>query len=101
MKRITANITCLIVSVAVLIASCKKDPVQEPDQSAAAFQVSLNEDYVAASKVDSAIALWEVNGSTQIIKLQVAGHTFTTSLDSFRKSGAGMLTVQLYTQTKV
>jgi hypothetical protein len=101
MKRITANVTCLIVCLAVLTSSCKKNQIHEPDQSAAPFQVSLNEAYIAASKVDSAFAIWEVNGSTQIIKLQVAGNKLTTSLDSFKKSGAGILAVQLYTQTKV
>lgn len=101
MKRTTANITCLILSLAVFTASCKKDPIQQPGQPAAAFEVMLNEGYMAAAKVDSAVALWDVNGLTQVIKLQVAGNKLTASLDSFKKSGAGMLAVQLYTQTKV
>jgi hypothetical protein len=101
MKKFLAHGSSLLLSVAVLLSSCKKDTLQAHGRSTALLQVALTEGYMAAGKVDSAFALWEVNGSTQIIKLQVADNMLTTSLDSFKKSGAGMLAIQLYSQIKM
>jgi hypothetical protein len=99
MKKVVTKTFCFIAS-AVVLWSCKKDTIPAPNPAWAQLEVVLNETYMPAAKIDSAVAIWEVNGSAQTVKLQVAGNKLTASLAQLSKAGAGTLAVQLYTQTK-
>lgn len=101
MKKGTTKTVFAAFSITLLMAACKQDAVGDMVSSSKALQVALNESYMPAAKIDSALAIWEVNGTTQTVKLQQTANALTTSLDSFKKSGAGMLTVQLFSQTKI
>ena len=101
MKQLTTKISSLALSITLLFASCEKHPVIQPIEKSGQLEVALNETYMPMAKIDSAIAFWQVDGKTQIIKLTPSGNKLTTSLDSFTQPGTGMLAVQLFTQTKL
>lgn len=99
------SLTC---AVAALLTSCKKDQIPEKDPGStndpipgiAKLEVALNDDYLPAAKIDSALAIWEVNGAVQTIRLTKDNRSLAASLSAFN-SGQGTLSVQLYTQSKL
>lgn len=105
MKKIFTLAAVLIITLAGFVA-CKKEPVSvnngnPPATPDAQLQVALNDSYLPAAKIDSAIAVWEVAGTGQTVPLEVEGNKLTTDLANFVRSGSGTLTVQLFTQAKV
>jgi hypothetical protein len=101
MKKLATKTLCLLVTATVFFASCKKERIIAPGQTAKQLQVTLNENYLPAAKVDSAVAIWEVNGTTQTVNLQLTDNKLTTSLANLKNNGTGKLAIQLFTQTKV
>lgn len=51
------------------------------------------------SKIDSAFAIWEINGQKQTVKLQLSNDTLKTAIEQFQE-GTGKLTLHLYTAIK-
>jgi hypothetical protein len=107
MKQSFLKITCLVALAVLFLSSCSKNPVGEPKpvpedpKSVKELRVALNDSYLPLAKVDSALAIWTVNGTTQSVKLEVADGVLKTGLARFTQRGSGTLTVQLFTQLKV
>lgn len=107
MKKFKMSITFLTMVLPALFISCDKDPLEQyPDDTngkppvAKQLIVVLDEEYMPTAKVDSAIAIWEVNGTSKTVKLQLQGNQLVSSLSDFQQSGTGTLTVQLFTQVQ-
>jgi hypothetical protein len=108
MKHIATKTTCFFIALALAFSSCKKDhdvyghgsPGGNPVPESQYLQVPLNA-YLPASKIDSALAIWEVNGVTQIVKMPLVENQFRLSLGTLRNNGFGVLTVQLFSQEKI
>lgn len=94
-------------TVVVLFTACSKDPITEPkpelpgQEDVKELTVSLNNNYLPAAKLDSAVAIWEVNGTIQKVKLELKNNKLSTSLANFKNNGTGKLAIQLFTQTKL
>lgn len=110
MKQLSLSTYCFMALAAFLFASCSKDPVSKPgtkpapgeqQPSVKELRLALNDAYLPLAKVDSAVAIWAVNGTTKTVKLQVADGVLKTSLAQFTNPGSGTLTVQLFTQLTV
>lgn len=71
MKKLTTKTFPFALALLIIVSSCKKDRVDAPVLQDAQLQVSLNENYMPATKVDSALAIWEVAGKTQTITLHL------------------------------
>lgn len=106
MKK-TLAIPVLLIAA---LAACRKDPtavtptptpVPDPVATGANLEISLNDTYLPASKIDSALAVWETAGTIETVALQWSGNKLVTRSSNFKKAGNGMLTVQLFTQTTV
>lgn len=99
----TAFIVHLLL-VLLLFSSCRKDSQQQPvvppeAKDSTVLAVNLNDFYMPAAKVDSAVAVWEVNGTRRQIKLDKADIKLTANLKKFTE-GTGKLTLTLYTKMK-
>jgi hypothetical protein len=107
MKQLSIKASCFLLLILAVVSSCSKDPVGKPQpgsgqqQSAKELRLALNESYLPLSKVDSAVAIWTTNGTTQSVRLQAGDGVLKTSLANFTYQGTGTLTVQLFTQLKV
>ena len=108
MKKFLINCTLLTAILPTFFVSCTKDPIEKPGDKPGGeppvqkqLKIVLNNQYMPAAKVDSALAIWEVNGTTKTVKLQAQGDQLSTNLFNFQEEGSGTLTVQLYTQTQV
>ena len=101
MKQMSTKMIGLIASTIILFTACSKDPVIQPErpeqEEMKDLVIHLN-NYLPTAKLDSAIAIWEVAGTTQKVKLQVKNNKLFTSLASFDYKGTGKLAVQLFTQ---
>ncbi|HYO22431.1 MAG TPA: hypothetical protein VER36_08490 [Flavisolibacter sp.] len=92
-------LTVLPVSIFVLF-SCKKDQSNQPPAvKEPAFVVVLDRAYMPGNKIDSAFALWEVNGQKQSVKLLVSNDMLKDAIRQFQE-GNGKLTLHLFTAIK-
>jgi hypothetical protein len=99
MKKATP--VSLVVMITLLLGACKKD--KETDNLPPApgnLDVRLAAAYMPADKIDSAIVVWEVNGHSKTVRLQISGDTLRAPLENFTE-GNGRMTIQLYTKVKV
>lgn len=85
----------LVVCASLFFLSCKKD--SELQKPVAAYDLSLqfNDSYMPLSRVDSAIASWEVNGTSKEIKLSVKEGRLSAPLKEFPE-GTGKLTLTVF-----
>ena len=86
----------------VLIIGCKKEATPPgrapiPGDENPRLAIKLDQDYLTAAKIDSAILLWEINGQVQQAKLQLSNDTLFTETKNLTK-GAGQLTVQIFSK---
>jgi hypothetical protein len=90
----TAKTIILVICASLFFFSCKKDDLQKLKAS---YNLSLqfNDNYMPLSRVDSAIATWEVNGSKKDIKLTVKENKLAAPLTDFPE-GTGKLTITVY-----
>lgn len=99
------NILTAAIVVMALISACKKDPAPQkpapkPEVENPRISVKLNPAYLDARKVDSAFAMWELNGQVQQAKMQLSNDTLFTETKDFTK-GSGRLTVQIFSKTQL
>jgi hypothetical protein len=99
----TTIILHLLLGV-LLLSSCRKDPVQQPEtpqppKDSTVLAINLNDFYMPASKIDSAVAVWEQNGTRQEIKLATVQSKLTANLKKFNE-GTGKLTLTLFAKMK-
>jgi hypothetical protein len=88
-----------LIGCLLLLPSCKKEPAQQPVVSKPQLSVALNAQYMPGSKVDSAFALWEINGQAQTLKMEL--HDDTLSADSkLFMEGDGKLIIQVFSHVK-
>jgi hypothetical protein len=89
------------LTIMLLVTACKKDNInpRNPEVNPL-LSVLLNSQYMPAAKIDSAIAIWEINGKAQKQSLHFSGDTLIARLLKFSQ-GDGQLTIQLYTKTRV
>lgn len=87
MEKIRTKMIVFAATVVVVFTACKKDDVMEPQrpgqEEVKNLEVTLNNSYLPAAKLDSAFAIWEVNGTTQKVKLQLSNNILSTSLAGF------------------
>ncbi|HYH14129.1 MAG TPA: hypothetical protein VD794_02850 [Flavisolibacter sp.] len=108
MKKFATKTFCLLVIAALGFTSCKKDQddhssgggTPNPIPTAKYLDVTVNE-YLPTGKIDSALVIWEVNGTTQTLKMPWSQNQFRLPLASLNNNGSGTLTIQLYSQVKV
>ena len=103
--------TCLLLGIVIAFSSCKKDHDHhnlpgdggggsQPGPIARNLQLTLN-NYLSSTKIDSALAIWEVNGVNQTVKMALVNDRYQMPLASFNNNGSGILTIQLFSQLKV
>jgi hypothetical protein len=101
MKKLSSAAFSGIIISGLLLGACKKN---KEDHKAPAgpghLEIKLDTTYMPADKIDSAIAVWEINGSSKKLKLQISGDTLRAPLQELSE-GNGQLTIQLYTKVKV
>jgi len=92
MKTTTTFI--LVICASLFFFSCKKDDLQKTKVS---YNLSLrfNDNYMPLSRVDSAIATFELNGTKKDIKLVVKENLLAAPLTDFPE-GTGKLTIIVY-----
>jgi hypothetical protein len=92
-----------VVSISSFLFACKKDHSVVPPPSPAVnarIAVKLNNSYLPADKVDSAILVWETAGSVQQETMQLSNDTLFIKVKKLNK-GAGTLTIQLFTKLEL
>lgn len=102
-KRLASFLLLTVAFAACRKTSVQTDPVDPGLATDAQLEIALNDTYLPASKLDSAVVVWQstgIAGTTQTVALQRSGNKLFTPLSNFRKTGNGTLTVQLFTQTK-
>ncbi|HEY0041453.1 MAG TPA: hypothetical protein VGB71_12350 [Flavisolibacter sp.] len=100
MKKYTSLLNIFLLAV-LLISSCKKEHApngRSPINNT--LEVRLHTSYLPASKIDSAILIWEAAGQTKRQKFLFSGDTLRLLLKQFN-SGQGRMAIQLYTQVKL
>lgn len=88
------------IAFILLVTACKKEnnpgiPTVPKNQ----LIVALNAQYMDGSKLDSALAVWNVNGRQTIVKMALGHDSLLADLDAFQE-GDGHLTLQLYSTIK-
>lgn len=111
MKKLATKTTCFLLLLTAFFTSCKKDAVEsgnssggnsgnEPVPVAQYLQITMNA-FLSASKIDSALAIWEVNGVTQTERLALLDNRFQLPLATLNNNGKGFLSIQLFSQLEV
>ncbi|HEY8898616.1 MAG TPA: hypothetical protein VIM79_27495, partial [Niastella sp.] len=101
MKKLTSVVLSGIIISSLLLGACKKNKEElKTPAGPANLEIRLEPGYMPATKIDSAIAVWEINGTSKTIRLQLSGDTLRAPLQQFGE-GNGQLTIQLYTKVKV
>lgn len=101
MKKLTSVVFSGIIISGLLLGACKKNKEElRAPAGPGNLDIRLEPGYMPATKIDSAIAVWEINGTSKTIKLQLNGDTLRAPLQQFGE-GNGQLTIQLYTKVKV
>jgi hypothetical protein len=93
----------LLLSI-LFFSSCRKEkesalPPGPPAEDTPILAINLNDAYMPATKIDSAIAVWETNGSKKEIKLTIEDRKLTTNLKQLSE-GTGKLTLKLFSKIK-
>ena len=83
----------------ILISSCKKTPVVLPPAAPAVVTVLLKHPYMAADKVDSAVATWTVGNIKQTFTLHLHNDKLSAPFDTLT-AGSGKLEVTVYSKIK-
>ncbi|HYK55678.1 MAG TPA: hypothetical protein VEV15_04305, partial [Flavisolibacter sp.] len=94
-----ARMTIALLSI-ILLAACEKQPLSPPVEKNHRIAIKLNDTYLAAEKIDSALLFWEINGKVQTQRLQLSHDTLFTETKHLDK-GTGVLTVQLFTSIEL
>jgi hypothetical protein len=87
----------LLPVLLVLLGSCKKEKTpgsSNPPAGEPLFSIALTKPYMDGSKIDSAIAVWEVNGQVQRIVLQLKNDALSADIQQFQP-GNGKLSIQI------
>jgi hypothetical protein len=101
MKKLSAVALSGILISCLLTGACKKNKEgYETPAGPGNLAIKLDTSYTPVNKIDSAIAIWEINGSAKTLKLQLSGDTLQAPLQELSE-GNGRLTIQLYTKVKV
>ena len=95
------KLTSLLLTIIVL-AGCKKEkstppPAPNPSEEAPRIAIKLNEAYMPAGKIDSAVLVWEIAGQVQQATMQLSRDTLFAETKNLIK-GAGRLTVQVFSK---
>lgn len=91
------KIIFLLPVLVILLGSCSKErvagtpnlPSEKP-----LFSIALSKPYMDGSKIDSAIAVWEVDGQLQRIILKRNNDTLSANMQQFQP-GNGKLSIQI------
>ena len=88
-----------VILACLFFFSCKKD--RDNLSSAALYNLSLqfNDAYMFISRVDSAFATWEVNGTVKQVKLSVKENKLSAPLKDFAE-GAGKLKLLIFSNVR-
>ena len=101
MKKLSAVALTGILISCLLAGACKKNKeAHEIPAGPGNLAIKLDTGYMPVNKIDSAIAVWEINGTSKTVKLHLSGDTLQAPLQEFSE-GNGQLTIQLYTKVQV
>jgi hypothetical protein len=101
MKK-TGMLTGILLSI-VWIIGCTKtgtSPVPPTAEKNASIVIKLNNNYLPAEKIDSAVLSWEINGKLHQESMHLSNDTLSIKTKSLDK-GDGMLTLQLFTSVRL
>jgi hypothetical protein len=89
----------------VLMTACTKErslpaPTPSPVVQNPRLAIKLNQDYMPANKIDSAVLTWELNGQLQQKRMELSNDTLFAETKSLNK-GAGRATVQIFSRTSL
>lgn len=91
-----------IAFCAFLLSACSDkdlEPGQPVNPGPALLSVKLGSQYLSAAKVDSAIAIWKLNGQEQRFKMIVRNDSLITPMEPFQE-GTGQLLIYVYSNIK-
>lgn len=92
--------TLLVLTFLTLWSSCTKKPVcPEPEPVNKTLAVALDKSYLGADVVDSAFAIWELNGQSTQFYLTNSHDTLSTDISKFQ-AGSGTLTLKIFSRLK-
>jgi hypothetical protein len=89
-----------ILSVVLILSACDKPDFPDPSPGQTGLKLVLRGQYLPGTNIDSAFAIWNMNGQKKSVKLTVKNDTLTTRLDTLT-TGAGQMTIQLFTKNKL
>jgi len=89
----------VILGLLLSFYSCKKDPIRQPEAVVSVLSIKLQQHYLNAAQVDSAFAIWKINGSEQRVRLQLSGDSLKADISSW-ENGSGTLILHIYTNKK-
>lgn len=99
--KLTLN--AILVSVLTIsFVACKKDKdVVDPGPPGPlpGLSVKLNQPYLTAAQVDSAFAIWKINGEEQRIRMNLRNDSLIADINLFNE-GNGVLTLHIFSNKK-
>jgi len=96
------NIKHILIAAAFLLilgSSCKKTISPDPEIRQRNFSVELDKSYLGSALVDSAIAVWNINGQQKRVVLSNHNDTLSADINQF-EAGSGILTIQVFSKLK-
>ncbi|HEX2845984.1 MAG TPA: hypothetical protein VHN59_05515 [Chitinophagaceae bacterium] len=92
----------ILIAAALLVlgSSCSKTPIPpDPEIGAKNLSVELDKSYLGSGLVDSAIAVWDINGQQKRVALSNHNDTLSADINQF-EAGSGTLTIQVFSKLK-
>jgi hypothetical protein len=93
------NFACVAIAAILLSTGCSKEDDNIPAPANSLLSVKFNQNYLTNAEVDSAYALWNVNGLEQKIKLSISSSSLLAEMKQFNE-GTGELTLQIFSNKK-
>lgn len=99
-------VTLCAVVATLIVQSCKKEAEQPgqrpmpPVETKKQVAVVLQPEYLSTGKIDSAVAVWEVDGQRQLVNLTSRNDSLLADVQSSTK-GDGKLIIKIYSTLKL
>jgi hypothetical protein len=96
------SITSVLITVLMIsFSACKKDKHNNPPAPVTTpiLSVKLNQQYLAPGQVDSAFAIWKINGQQQRIKMAIRHDSLISEMKVFNE-GNGELSLHIFSNKK-
>jgi hypothetical protein len=92
--------TLIVAACLTVWCNCTKKPVHpEPEPVNKILSINLDKAYLGSDLVDSAFAIWELNGSQTQFLLEKSNEALTVNINKLQ-AGSGTLTVKIFSRVK-